>query len=753
MNLKRIFPSPVFYMILCLTAAVSTTNWLTAADSPAPAPRTETIIGRMADQAGAVLPRTIIEIHDLEGKLVVRTQSNSRGDFSFDLPHGEYTLTATHAGFASIVDRPLYVTTGTPPVLLALNVTPHRELVVVTATKTETPLTQVGSSVSVITGEELAMTGAFSVADSMRQIAGMSIVQSGGIGQTTSMFLRGGGSNYTKVLVDGIPVNEPGGSFNLANLSTASIDRIEIVRGPQSALYGSDAITGVVQVFTKRGKSRGLSPLPFMMVEGGSLSTLRYGGGIQGSSDRMDYLASFSRFDTDNNVPNGSFNNASIAGNLGLHPSEKLEIRMVYRSEAGRVGTPGPWAFGRPDLDAHYRRHDNAGSVTVSHFQSPSWTQKISYTINDSQQLSDNPLDSGEYTPQFEDRIAPFPFMDFVFQNINNTRRQKVNYQSDLLLPRGHLLTAGGEYERVSGIVGDPSLDPPLVFRNNFSGYIQDQWTISSRMYAAAGVRLDRNESFGFYASPRLSLSLLARQPIEGKTLGTTRIKANFGLGIKEPTLLESFSTSFYYQGNPDLEPEKTVSFDIGGEQLFNSGRGLLEVTWFQSRFRDQIGFEITDFSTFAGSFFNIGKSRARGIETALSYELPVNITIGGTYTFLDSEVQESTSSFDPVYAEGQELLRRPRHSGSIDLRWKPGRWTLGATGLLTGTRVDSDFSSLGITSSRGYSVLNLLANYRLVGDVSVFAALNNATNERYMEVLGYPSLGRNFRVGLRAGF
>ncbi|HSW38596.1 MAG TPA: TonB-dependent receptor, partial [Acidobacteriota bacterium] len=565
--------------------------------------------------------------------------------------------------------------------------------------------------------------------------------------------LRGGGSNYTKILIDGIPVNEPGGSYNLSNLSTANIDRIEIVRGPQSALYGSDAITGVVQIFTKRGRSEGLSPAPFIMLEGGTFSTSRYGGGVQGSNEHMDYMASFSRFDTDNQVPNSSFNNATITANLGFRPSEKLELRTIFRREAGRTGSPGPWAFGRPDLDAYYRRNDNAGSAVLTWFQTTSLTHKISYAINDLRQLSNNPLDSGSYTPQFGDLTAPFSFMDFVFRNVNNTRRQTFNYQGDLLLGRSHLLSVGGGYERISGVVGDPALAPPRVRRDNFSGFIQNQWTIDTRLYATAGVRLDHNESFGFYASPRLSFALLARQPAAGSRLGTTKIKANFGLGIKEPTLQESFSTSFYYRGNPDLKPEKTISFDAGIEQHFNAGRGMVGITWFQSRFRDQIGFEIIDYTTYEGSFFNIGKSRARGIETVLSYELPLNLTVGGAYTFLDSEVLKSTSGFDPVYTEGQQLLRRPRHSGSVDFRWKPGRLTLGASAILTGARVDSDFSMLGMTSNKGYGVLNLMANYRLIGDVSLFTAINNVTNEHYMEALGYPSLRRNVRFGLRAGF
>jgi outer membrane cobalamin receptor len=704
------------------------------------------------DPSGAPLPRALVEVRDGQGKLVAATQTNGRGEYSLDLPNGKYTLSAALSGFASINDRIVEVPYETAPINIILQISSPQEQVVVTATRTETPLAQVGSSTTLISGEELSLRGMSSVADALREIAGVSLVQSGGVGKVTSLFLRGGESDYTKILIDGIPMNEPGGSYNFANMTTSSIDRIEIVRGPQSALFGSDAIAGVIQIFTKRGKSEGLSPEPSAIVEGGTYSTFRYGGGLEGSNKRMDYSVAFSRIDTDNDVPNGSFNEATFAGNLGLKLSHKADLRAVFRSEAGRSGVPGPWAFERPDLDAYYRRRDVAGSLTLTHFQTSSWTQRLSYTVNDSRQFSANTLDSGSFTPQYKGRVAPYPYSDWVYEHLNQTRRQKVNYQSDLILNRGHLLTAGGDYEHESGIVGDPTLNPASASRDNFGAYVQDQWSVKNRFFATAGVRLDHNESFGFFASPRVSVALLAHQPDAGSPWGITKIKANFGLGIKEPTLLESYSTSIYYMGNPDLRPEKTVSFDAGIEQHFGSGRGVLELTYFQNRFRDQIGFAITDYSTFAGSYFNMGKSRARGLEAALRHDLRWDLEVGGTYTFLDSEVLESSSTFDPAFAKGQELFRRPRHSGYLDLRWKPGRLTLGANALLVGARVDSDYSGLNMTSNEGYWTLNLMANLRLIGGMSLFAAVNNVTNKQYMEVLGYPALGRHFRIGLRVG-
>ncbi len=743
-------------MRLCSTAllAVLLAAGIVSAQptSGSPAQEAKRVAGTVSDQKGAPLPRTLIQVRDSSGRLVTSTQSNSRGEFLLELKEGSYTVTATVAGLAPLKDKPLEVTGSPQPLKLTLEVAAMAQEIIVTATKTETPLSQIGSSVTVISGRQLAEEGIATVAEALRQVAGVTLVQSGGAGQVTSLFIRGGGSNYTKVLIDGIPINEPGGSYNFANMSTAGIDRIELVRGPQSALFGSDAVAGVVQIFTRRGTSEGLSPKPSASFEGGSFASFRYEGGIEGTSDRLDYAASFSRFDTDNNGPNASFNTETFTGQLGFRPSRKSEIRAVFRSEAGRTGTPGQTAFERPDLDANYRRRDEAGGLTFTYAANVSWTQKLSYTVSDSRQFSADPIDSGSYVPAYLDRVAPYAFSDFTYQTLNDTRRQRLGYQSDFLLPHGHLFTFGGDYERESGTIGDPQANPLRAIRNNFGGYLQDQWSLRNRLFTVAGVRLEQNDSFGFFAAPRLSIAFHLHQPAKDSPWGLTKLKANFGLGIKEPSLIESYSDSPFFRGNPNLRPEKAVSFDAGIEQHFGSGRNVAEVTYFESHFRDQIGFEVTDYTTYAGTFFNVGKTQARGIETVLTSDLGWHWEISGGYTFTDSKVLESDST-DPAFAKGQELFRRPRHSGYLDLRWKPGRWIFGATEILMGGRVDSDYSNLNITRNKGYNVLNLMASYRLWSGSLLFVAFNNATYQDFMEVLGYPALRANFRVGIRAGF
>ena len=710
------------------------------------------VAGLVVDQSGAPVPRVSIEVRVQSGRTAASTLTNDEGRFTLDLPEGKYTLNAVASGLAPIRERPLEVGPTNPALRLTLAIRSIKEQIVVTATRTEATLAQVGSSTTVIRGEELEHKGIDSVADALRQVAGLALTENGGNGQLASLFVRGGESDYTKVLIDGIPINEPGGSFNFATLSSWAIDRIEIVRGPQSALFGSDAMAGVIQIFTRRGESEGLEPKPSLSLQGGSFHTFRYEAGIEGKGERIDYAASFARLDTDNNVRNGAFNDETASGNLGLRLSSKSQLRAVFRSDAGQTGVPGQWAFYPPISDQSYRFRNLAGGLTFTNAITPFWTQSFSYTINDSRQLSADRGNDGCFTAQYQGRIALFPSCDYPYLTLDQSRRQEINYQSEWALPHAHLVTAGAGYERETGSVGDPSFNPLVALRNNFGAFVQDEW-ILRRFFAAAGVRLEHNQSFGLSATPRLSLAWHAHLGAQDQLLGLTKIKANFGLGIKEPTLVESFSQSPYFLGNPNLKPERSASYDVGIEQQARGGKGVIELTYFENHFRDQIGFVTTDYTTWAGTFFNMAKTRARGIEANLIQPLGYGLEIAASYTFLDSRVLDNPAPPDPVYAAGNALLRRPKHSGFLDLSWKPGRWTLGAAATFVGNRLDSDFLGLGLTQNPAYGTLDLFLRYRLLTGISIFAAVNNALDRRYMEAFGYPALPARFRIGLSAGF
>jgi outer membrane receptor protein involved in Fe transport len=318
------------------------------------------------------------------------------------------------------------------------------------ATRTEAPADQVGASVTTFTAADLERRRVPLVADLLRVSPGVMVVRSGGPGALTSLFVRGGESNYNKVLLDGIRLNEPGGTFNFSNLSTDSLERVEIVRGAHSALFGSDAMASVVQLVTKRPDRARARPQGTLSIEGGTYGTLRGGASASGASGRIDYAVGAQRFSTDNHVPNHAFDNATLSANVGLAASPTAAIRLIVRSEREHAGTPGQTAFGRPDLDAFFERHDGVGGISFDHQAHDRFRQRAAYSLSASRQQSTNLVADPPYVPRFGARAAPFAFSDFRFDSRTNLQRHHASYQIDWRLAAAgrhgdHLVTALAE--------------------------------------------------------------------------------------------------------------------------------------------------------------------------------------------------------------------------------------------------------------------------------------------------------------------
>jgi vitamin B12 transporter len=573
------------------------------------------------------------------------------------------------------------------------------------------------------------------------------VVRSGGQGSLTSLFVRGGESDYTKVLVDGIPLNQPGGAVDLSFLSTSGVERIEVVRGPQSALYGSDAASSVIQIFTRRGSSE--TPIGVdAFIQGGSFKTISGGAGANGSLGNFSYNLEGTRLETDNSQPNNFFRGSSYASRLGYQISERSQLDFIARGERSRAGVPGPVAFGRPDLEEGYRKRDSLAALTWRHQWRPHWQQRISLSQAHLNQFSYDPVDSGPFTPAFGGRTAPFETYDFPFSFLADTRRLNMNYQSEFLL-QNHLLTAGVDYERQRGTVGDTTAS-----RDNGGLYLQDQFFPLRRLALTGGARVEQHQGFGLFVSPRVSSAYLLRDAAPGAIWGHTRLKANFGLGFKEPTFVESFSKNVYFEGNPDLRPEKTRSFESGVEQAWADNRVRAEVNFFHSNFRDQIEFLVTDYQTWAGSFFNLGESQAWGAEHLIELSLGQKVRVRGAYTFLQSRILRSEAAFHPVLNEGAPLLRRPKHSGTATVLWQPGRWSVNSSLFLVGKRADSDFYyGLDLYGTDSYANWIASCSYRLSPNLEWYFMGQNLLNQRYFEVAGYPSLGLGVHSGVRFRF
>jgi len=715
---------------------------------------TGTVTGTVVDQSGHPLPRAYVRVLDRAAHEIAGGFADEAGRFLVAVTDGQCRVEASLTGF-----QPSTVACGDAQALrLVLTVAPIHETVVVTATLTATPAGQVGASVTVFTAEDLERRQAPLVADLLRSSPGVMVTRSGGAGTVTSLFVRGGESNYNKVLLDGVPLNEPGGTFNFSNVTTDNLERLEIVRGAESALFGSDAMASVVQLFTRRPDRGDRRPHATASIEGGTYGTLRTNAAVSGAHDRFDYSVGAARYATDNRGPNNAFDNTTLSAHAGVTLSDTATLRFLGRGELGRVGTPGQTAFGRPDLDAFFDRRDGVGGVSFDQQVSPSFRQRATYSLAVSNQQSTNLVADAPYTPAFEGRTAPFEFSDYLYDSRTSLRRHHASYQADWRLSSGswsgdHLLTVLADWDgeridindRLEATTTSPS-------RNNVGWSIQHQasWR---RVFATAGGRLEHNGSFGTVAVPRGSLVFVART--SGRLVGETKLRASAGLGIKEPTVLQSFSLSPYFHGNASLAPERSRSLEAGIEQRLANERVKVEATWFDNRFTNLISTRTTNPATFEAEYFNIGLSRARGAEIAV--EAAPNGALRGRagYTFLASRIVDSTSPDSSVFQPGQPLLRRPRHSGFVGATWSLRRVTADVNGVMVGGFVDSDFSSLSpaLLTNAGYVTWDARVAVTLSRQLTGTMSIDNLANARYMEPLGYAALQRTVRVGLRVTF
>src|SRR5436190_911135 len=302
--------------------------FMTAAASAA-----DTIVsGVVVDQSGQPLPRAYVRAIDAAAREERATFADEAGRFRIEVSAGDCRVTASLTGF-----EPSSVPCSAQPLRILLALAPIRETVVVTATRTEVPANRVGASVTAFTADDLTRRGTPLVADLLRSSPGVALVRTGGLGTVTSLFVRGGESNYNKVLLDGIPLNEPGGTFNFSNLTTEHLERVEIVRGPQSALFGSDAMSSVMQLFTRRPDRTDEKPHALVSLEGGTYGTLRADAAVSGVARRLDYAVSAARFDTDNRAPNNAFRNTTLSANLGVALGGAATLRFIARSEREHV--------------------------------------------------------------------------------------------------------------------------------------------------------------------------------------------------------------------------------------------------------------------------------------------------------------------------------------------------------------------------------------------------------------------------------
>jgi vitamin B12 transporter len=705
---------------------------------------TGSLEGSVVTSDGLALPGVAVTLHGPAGDRRLTTRPD--GSFAAAaLPAGAYAVRIDVPGLEIRGPRTALVGSGANRLDLVLAPAPVAERVVVSATRGEATLSSIGVAADVLDREAIEDRAAPTLLPLLQDVPGVATARAGQTGEQGSVFIRGGESRYARVLVDGVPVNQPGGAFDFGTALPFELERVEVVRGAASSLYGTDALAGVVSLQTRRARA-GESPSVRGEAEAGSFDWRRWLGGTSGARGRFDWNAGVQRLTTDNEQPNSRFEQTSAALAAGASLDAATEARVVVRLEDSTSGTPGPTAFGRPDLDASFERDDVVASTSLRR-AGARLSQQLNAGYARTNQLSLDPLDSGAWVPEWQGVTGAYPISDIPnaagFQN--RTARLAGGYQADLSLGTRHLLTAGAEVEHETGALGNRAEELLRPERTNFGAYVQDRVLLGRRAYLTAGGRVERNGSYGTHAVPRVALAVRLRDGTDATTL-----RASAGMGVKEPSFLESYGESFFAKGNPDLDPERSTTFDLGLEQRLLGNRLRASVTAFHHDYRDQIAYTIVDYSTFQGTYVNLARTRARGVEAAVEARPEPYLHLLGQYTYLDGKILESPSGFDPVYAVGQPLLRRPRHQGSVTAQLSFPRWSAGATCVRVGERADSDFVGLGLTRAPAYTRVDARLRARVAGPVEAFLVAENLLGAEYQEVLGYPALGRSVRAGLR---
>jgi len=606
------------------------------------------------------------------------------------------------------------------------------EEIVVTASRIEEPEKEVASSITVITKKEIENKKAKTVLEVLRGVPGLDVVQTGGPGRITSIFIRGAESEHTLFMIDGVEMNdpmEPGRSYDPSSLTVDNIERIEVLRGPQSTLYGSDAIGGVINIITKKGEGK---PKFFLSGEGGTYDTYKGAAGLSGGTKWINYSLGISYFDTEGfsaahekygNTEDDGHENTSFSARLGFTPSEYLEIDFIGRYIDSKTDIDQGGGTGNDDPNYVYDSEQ-------LFFRTQSklllfdglWEQKLGFSLTDHNR---------------ESRDDPDPLHPWSYWDSYDGRMWKVDWQHNLYLHKTNTLTLGIEYEEEEGKSESAWGLFPEESADTKSGYIQDKIALGESFFATLGIRVDDHDRFGSETTYRIAPAYLFKKT-------GTKIKATYGTGFKAPSLYQLYApaTARGPIGNENLEPEESEGWDVGVEQYLFKDRLTLGATYFRNDFEDLIDFD------WAKGYVNIDEARTEGVEIFASVRPIEDLTIRASYTYTDTE-DETT---------GERLLRRPLDKGSLNFNYlflKKGNVNVDV--LYVGERDDRywdpiTFTPMNVTTD-DYVVVNLTGSFDVSEHFQVFGRIENLFDKEYEEVWGYGTADLSFFGGAKISF
>jgi outer membrane cobalamin receptor len=746
-------PYPCVFIALLLALAVVAVPAAAHASS---------ISGTVVDPQGRPVPEAQVTL--LSPLSAVQQRATSAdGRYRFDgLDRGVYTVVAQVTGLSATDTKVQLSEHQDRTVDLGLKLSALQQQVVVSASLGGALTPQVGSSVSVLTQSDMEDRGNQTIYDALRAVPGVNVSQSGRWGGVTSVFVRGGESDYNLVLIDGIQLNEFGGAFDFAPLTTEGVERVEVTRSPESALYGNNAVSSVVDIITRQGDG---PPHLNLLEEVGNFATYRIGLGASGLTHGLGWAVDASRLYSGGAVANDQYTDQSALVSLTYPSGGHRQVSFHFFGNANNAGDPGPYGSD-PD-------HLFTGIDPVSRDKQNLFGYALSY--------------ADQFTPRFRQvATATVSTNDYDFlspsgDEFTHNLRAVFNTRSEVSISNQDFLVGGFELNREQikdTYIADASNVPFLLLRNTFAYFGENRWIPASRWSITTGVRVDDirtgslpPDAFGerppipansiVQVNPHLSAAWLAHPAAASSNLlGATRLHTSFGTGIRAPSGFELAFTD-----NPALKPERSLSFDAGVEQRMLRDRAVLDLTYFYNRFKDQIevlGGSLTNLSTFTTA--NLGNARAEGLEASFHVHPSPSWSFEGGYTFLPTSILalEGTSEALAPFRVGQPLLRRPRNSGFYSASWSRNRLTIETAGYIRGHDLDLEPNygtyacELGLQclfENKGYARLDGGFSYRAYRGLELYGRLYNWLDKHYEEVLGYPALPLNFVAGLRFTF
>jgi vitamin B12 transporter len=590
---------------------------------------------------------------------------------------------------------------------------------VVTATRDEIPLEQIGASVTIVPEETFEAQQYRTVEEALRAVPGVDVQRSGSLGKVTTVRIRGANAAQIQVLVDGVRVKSTtSGDFDFADLPLDDVQRIEVVRGPQSTIYGADAIGGVINVITRRGRGK---PTAWLDFEAGNYETFRERAGVSGELGPWNFSLGASRLDFGGQFDNDEHDLTSANARVGYALPNSGEVALIARASDARRGVPFLTVF--PDFSRSREQDDTfvLGSLE--------WTQPWVAWYEHALRLS-----AIRSALTFRDPESAFEQRSDI-----ETERREVDWLHKFHFGKVDTLTVGLEYRNEDGT----SKGTFSATTDTFSVFAQDELRLFDRLFLTGGVRYDHNSAFGDATTGRAALSYVVRG-------SDTRLKASWAEGFRAPTFNELFFPETFPPcpafGNPDLRPERSESYDAGVEQHLWDRRIRLAATYFRNDFDNLIQTTLVDPVNFCFRAENVGRARTQGVETEASVAPIDTLLLALAYTYTDTEDRTT----------GDPLRRFPPNRWALTATWEalPGL-TLAAELLI----LSSQFEGSGVPRNEGYTVVNAAASYRVpwrwgpLSEVLLHLKITNLLNEDYAEVRGFPALGTHVVAGVRATF